>query len=167
MHCWHGLRSLGLPFIGLGLYSHSRRQSPCGYTATGFYYGEFQRKEGVADAKALQRGNLCTGCIRFMADIDGIGRGIAFMQLLARAAGGRRAALAAFAPSSPIGQARAPCSSSALPRMCATMSRPRTSGTWRTLARLLLGLDARGIETMIHGGELWEVECDDEQDAEG
>jgi hypothetical protein len=31
---------------------------------------------------------------------------------------------------------------------------------------LLLGLDPQGIETMIHGGELWEVECDDEKDAE-
>ncbi len=30
---------------------------------------------------------------------------------------------------------------------------------------LLLGLDAQGIETAIRGGELWEVECDDEKSA--
>ena len=119
----------------------------------------FQRKEGVADAalcEAIARANeglidadLGRGLIKQRVPREGAGRRGGFRTIVAYRAGARAVFIYGFAKN-------------VRDNIAAADEREMAD-----TGALLLGLDARGIETMILGGELWEVECDDEKDAEG
>ncbi len=115
----------------------------------------FQRKEGVADAalceaitradKGLIDADLGRGLIKQRVPREGAGRRGGFRTIVACRAGPRAVFIFGFAKN-----ARDNIGAADEREMAET-------------GALLLGLDARGIEIMIHGGELWEVECDDEE----
>ena len=117
----------------------------------------FQRKEDVADralceaieraGKGLIDADLGRGLIKQRVPREGAGRRGGFRTIVAYRAGSRAVFIFGFAKN-------------ARENIAAADERELAD-----TGALLLGLDARGIETMIHGGELWEVRCDDEKES--
>jgi hypothetical protein len=120
-------------------------------------FRRFQRKEGLTDAalcEAVTRvedglidADLGRGLIKQRIARDGGGRRGGFRTIIAYRIGNRAVFIFGFAKS---GRDNIPADDER--EMAET-------------GALLLGLDARGIRALIDGGELWEVECDDEDEA--
>ncbi len=118
-------------------------------------FRRFQRKEGMSDAalcEAIVRAedglidaDLGRGLIKQRVAREGAGRSGGFRTIIAYRAGTRAVFVYGFAKS----------------------SRDNISAEdERDLAEtgsLLLGLDAKDIRSMIEGGKLWEVACDEEE----
>lgn len=118
-------------------------------------FRRFQRKEGMSDAalcEAIVRAedglidaDLGRGLIKQRVAREGAGRSGGFRTIIAYRAGTRAVFVYGFAKS----------------------NRDNISAEdERDLAEtgsLLLGLDAKDIRSMIEGGKLWEVACDEEE----
>ena len=118
-------------------------------------FRRFQRKEDVTDAvlcKAITRAedglidaDLGRGLIKQRVARKGGGRSGGFRAIIAYRVGTRSVFIFGFAKSG-----RENISTADEREMAET-------------GALLLGLDTQGIETLIAGGELWEIECNDEE----
>jgi hypothetical protein len=118
------------------------------------FFRRFQRKEGMTDAalceavaraeNGLVDADLGHGLIKQRVARDGAGRRGGFRTIIAYRIGTRAVFIFGFAKSG-----RENIAADDEREMAAT-------------GALLLGLDAKGLERLIAGGELWEVECDDE-----
>ena len=119
------------------------------------FFARFQRQEGLPDealcgaiaraGKGLIDADLGRGLIKQRVPRQGAGRRGGYRTIIAYRAGTRAVFIFGFAKS-----ARENISAADERELAET-------------GALLLRLDERGIETMIHGGELWEVECDGEE----
>lgn len=118
-------------------------------------FRRFQRKEGLSDA------TLCEAVARAEdGSIDAIlGRGL-IKQRVAREGAGQRGGFRT------IIAYRAGMRAVFVFGVAKSERENITAADARDMAEtgaLILGLDAKDIASMIEGGELWEIECDDEE----